>query len=336
MPIVTSSTKRLGPALPSLQLYERMNDMALGDLLKTMKKEHSILGELDRYLMRLQGNDFLDSEHKREKGVWHPSELSTVECIRALVYKWLETPKSDQQKITPQIRRLFDVGHAFGRQMVQYFWDMGILLGRWHCVECKHTWLDLDNPSPRKCPNCGTKFTIWYNLWYYETPVRIDRGNKPAIAGHCDLYLEDMKSFSKRRIGEVKTIKTAERHWTEQMMTDRDYFQKLQQPLAHHLAQLNLYQEGTGVDEGVVLYGNKNDQQMKEFMTKKLDHIVRRQFLKIEQTERALEEGYLPDRISDDKNCGHCRYCPWRTLCHGKEHTFQDVDYRNKKEETVS
>lgn len=306
--------------------------MALGDLIKTMKKPHSILGEVDRYLLKLQGKDFLDKEHEREKGVWHPSELTSVNCIRRLVYNWLQTPKTDDKGIRPQLKRIFKVGDDFGKQIQQYFWDMGILLGKWHCIECKHTWLDLENPSPRKCPNCGTNFSIWYNLYYYETPIRINRGDKPPVAGHADLFFIDPKSDSKRRVGETKTIKSAERGWSEEMMATRDYFQKLNEPLPHHLAQLNLYNEALGVDEGVVLYGNKNDQDMKEFMTKRMDHIVKREFLKMEQTERALEQRYLPDRISNDKNSPDCRYCPFRTLCHEKPHSFEEVDYRNKGE----
>ena len=305
--------------------------MALGDLFKTMKKPHSVLGELDRYLLRLQGNDFLDQEHAREQGVWHPSEISTVDCIRALVYRWLETPKSDDKGIRPQIKRLFDVGHSYGDQIAKYFWDMGILLGRWHCVECKHTWLDLENPSPRKCDNCGTKLTIWYNLHYYETPIRIDRGDKPAVAGHCDLVFLDSHSDSGLRVGEVKTIKSHELGWTEQMLRERNYFQKLNEPLPQHLAQLNLYNEALGIDEGVVLYGNKNDQQKKEFLTKKLDHVINQQFIKMEQTERALEQGYLPEKISDNKNSADCKYCPFKSLCHGEPHSFSDVDHRNKE-----
>lgn len=306
--------------------------MALGDLMKTMKKPHSVLGELDRYLLKLQGKATLDDDHEREQGVWHPSEVSTVECIRELVYHWLKTPKSDQDTIRPQIRRLFDVGHHFGYQIQGYFWDMGVLLGKWHCIECKHRWSDYENGSPRKCPNCGAKLTIWYNLKYEEVPVRIPRGDKPPVAGHADGMILDPKADSKKRMLEIKTIKAAEDGWTEQMKAQRDYFQKLNEPLLKHNFQLNLYMHGVGVPDGVVLYGNKNDQSMKEYLVKEYEPYVKKQFLKMEQTERALDEGYLPDRISDDKNCSDCRFCSYRTLCHGAEHTFADVDNRQKEE----
>ena len=307
--------------------------MALGDLFKTMKKPHSVLGELDRYLLKVQGEEFLTNPEDhvpREAGVWHPSEISTTECIRALVYRWLKTPKSDDRGIRPQIKRLFDVGHSFGDQIQRYFWDMGILLGKWKCIECTHKWLDIDNPSPRKCPNCGTRLWFGHNLKYLETPIRIDRGNKPPVAGHADLFFLDSKSDSKKRVGEIKTIKSAERGWTEEMMKDRDYYQKLSEPLPKHLAQLNLYQTALGIDEGVILYGNKNDQDMKEFMTKRLDFIVTRQNIKMEQTERALDQGYLPERIGE-KSCGDCKWCDWKTYCHDTPHTFTEADHRNKE-----
>lgn len=310
--------------------------MALGDLIKTMKKPHSIMGDLDRYLLKLQGREYLsDEDNGREKGVWSPSEVSTVDCIRALTFKWLNTPKSEEQQIRPQIRRLFDVGHHFGYQMQGYFWDMGILLGKWKCTTCKHKWKDLDNPSPRKCPNCGVKSRLWYNLRYDEVDIRIPRGDKPPVAGHADGLILDPKSDSGKRVLELKTIKSAEDGWTPQMKAQRDFFQKLNEPLEKHLNQLNLYQQGIGVDEGVVLYGNKNDQQVKEYLTKKMDFIVERQFLKMEQTERAIDQEYLPERISDNKDCAECKWCSWKSLCHGKELTFKEVDNR-KKEEVIN
>ncbi len=309
--------------------------MALGDLLKTLKSPNQTLGnEMDRYLLKLQGRPFLDQENDREKNVWHPSEISTTDCLRRLAFSHVKTPKSNDEKIRAQLRRLFDVGHHFGYQIQGYYWDMGKLLGKWKCQRCEHKWFDMVNASPRRCPNCDVKLYIWENLKYEEVPVRILRGDRKPIAGHADGVVVDNSTPSGMRVIEIKTIKAAEPNWTEEMKATKDYFEKLNQPLDKHLYQANIYMYGLQIMDGIFHYGNKNNQEMKNYNIRLFQPFLDKQFIKLDTTEAIVDSGKLPERIVNDKKSEDCKYCPWRTLCYSKDDlTLAEVDGRQNLDE---
>lgn len=322
------------PSVPPIHNEIKMEgiDMALKNLLQTFRQEkpEGITSKLDRYLLQLNGNKFTGVPQDRETGVWHPSSLSTTDCVRRLTYLWLKTPTGNSNNVSSVSRKIFDVGHHSGYQMQAYFWDMGILEGKWHCVECKHIWWGI---SPRTCPSCGGKKEIWYDLHYLEVPVVDPVYN---IRGHADGILNE---DGKRKLLELKTIKNRDGSTNPKAVT----FDELQSAKQEHVYQMNLYmhiltkygidlQWGTEIGEvrqGIALYNAKNNQRQKEYLVGLIPEFVAPMYLKISQTEDALKDGYLPVRISDNPSSDHCKWCPFRKVCHSGA-TFNEVDYRGQ------
>lgn len=313
------------------------------DLLQTFRQEkpEALLGKLDRYLLQLNGNKFIGMPQDREKGVWHPSSLSTTECIRKLVFSWLKTPPSNPDNISSRVRKIFDVGHHSGYQNQSYFWDMGILEGKWNCVRCQHNWWAI---SPRKCPNCKAKLELWYNLHYSEVPVVDPQYN---IKGHADGIINEGGT---RKLLELKTIKNRDGQTPKDSVT----FDELNSAKIEHMYQMNLYMhilskygstftiDGNSINvptgrisTGWAIYSAKNNQNQKEFSVGYLPEFVTPMYLKIDQTEHALKEGYLPGRISEEKSSGHCKYCSFKDACHAGI-SFKEADHRNEKVEDVA
>lgn len=307
--------------------------MALAEILKTFKtvSKRGILSDVDRYLIKRKGPDIGRPYETRAKGVHHPSSVSAEDCLRCLVYGWLNTQKSNPSK-DPKGQRIFDTGHDFGYRMQGYFWDMGLLLGEWHCVRCGHTWVDMENPSPRDCPNCEAEFEIWYDLHYLEVPLWDEKYN---IAGRSDGCL--MRPWGRQLI-ELKTIKNRD-------ITSSPHsfcFEDLSEPKPSHRYQLNIYLDMAGrlygrkhsndLRHGLIIYGAKNNQLQKEFEITLMDEVVAPMYVKMETIEQCLKDGVLPARGGDNKSCYQCRYCDYLDFC-WSDHTFVDADMRRKEDE---
>ena len=299
--------------------------MAFADILKTFKKpvdNGGIIAKVDRYLLSLEGKLLLDKEDEREKGCFHPSEISTNNCIRSLVYNWLKAPVTNANTIQPRVKRIFDVGHHKGYILQQYFWDMGILEGNYECIECKHHWWAV---SPKECVNCKAKLFIWHNLHYLEVSVHNKKWN---IKGKSDgIIIQE----GKRVLLEFKSIKNRDFTSPENSVA----FEDLQAAKIEHVHQTNLYmdaldEEGLEIERAIIIYFAKNNQLLKEFPIRKMDMMLEPSYNKILAVNHALENNYLPERQGTMKSDKVCQYCARKNLCWDTEHTFEQVDNRGK------
>jgi len=269
-----------------------------------MKLDTVVIGELDRHLLANGDSGSGYVKDTRDNTGWHPSELGG--CERCLVLE-KSGVLGKASPVSSVGRRIFDVGHHFGYMMQSYFYDMGILLGEWKCRVCKHIWEDLDNPSPRICPNCGQKLRIWINLDYREVPISVPEYD---IKGHGDALI---LARSRKRLVELKTIKSR----TVATPKTTDCFEDLNAPVYHHLLQLNLYLFGKGIEDGIFLYGCKNDQKIREFPIKLLENLyVTPQLEKIKRMNEHISNKTVPARELDRvKSAGECRWCDLSELC---------------------
>jgi len=307
--------------------------MALADLLKTFKKdenEDNIIQEMERYLIKRRGPGIGRPYEERMVGVHHPSVLSSVECMRRYVYSWLDTKRSNPQD-DPKGKRIFHTGDDYGCRLQGYFYEMGILLGEWLCIKCEHRWVDMENPSPKVCPNCGAEFKIWYNLHYLEVPFVYPNWGKYGIAGKADGALKRPR-FSKRQLVEIKTIKNRDSRTGPYAVC----FEDLVEPQGKHTAQLNMYLHmasdlyGNDFDSGFIIYGAKNTQEWKRYNIRLMPELIDKLKVKTEIIESFLEKGAMPLRLGKDKTDRKCRYCDWKDTC-WTEHTFAEVDRRAAK-----
>lgn len=300
--------------------------MAITDLLKTFKTKqgNSVLDDLERYIMRKgPGLDLGYSYEERAKGVFHPSTLSSVACLRALVYSMLNTPASNpQHNINGEF--IFGAGHDFGRRLQGYFWDMGVLLGKWRCVSCNYEWLDMEKPSPRICPSCGIALEIWYNLHYLEVPLYNKEYN---IVGKADAAI---LRGNKKVLGEFKTIKNRDLNTRKETIC----FDDLVSPKREHLLQLNLYLHMAedlykGFDEGFFIYGAKNTNRSKIFEIRYIPELAYQMFNKAAMVTEHIKQEVLPN-VLGDRNCLECRFCKWKDFCATNKH-FAEADNRKKE-----
>lgn len=304
--------------------------MAFADILKTFKKpvdNGGIIAKVDRYLLSLDGKLMLERDDEREKECFHPSELTTNDCVRSIVYNWIKAPITNKNTIQPRIKRVFDVGHHKGFILQQYFWDMGLLEGNWECIKCNHKWWDV---APKICPNCNSKLFIWYNLHYLEVPIHNKQWN---VKGHSDgIIVVD----GKRVLLEFKSIKNRDSQTPEHSVC----FEDLNSARPEHVQQANLYMdaldsEGIEIERGIIIYFAKNNQLLKEFPIRKMDMMLKPSYDKILAVNHALENRYLPERAGTMKSDRICMYCPRKDLCWDNDYTFDEVDNRGKAEAEV-
>lgn len=305
--------------------------MSIDKLLKTFKSppnKEGILDELDRYLITYnKPNDLRCPYDERDADVHHPSELSAVDCIRRIVYGWLKVEKTDNQN-DPKGRRIFDTGHDFGYRMQGYFWDMGILLGKWHCVVCGHTWVDMENPSPRKCPSCQKDLILWYNLHYLEVPIFY---KEKAIGGKSDALL--LRPWG-RQLVELKTIKNRDVATGARSFC----FEDLNSPKPEHSDQLQIYLDCANrlygnITNGLIIYTGKNNQMLKQFPIKLLPEMVAPMYVKLDIVDQCLKDRILPKRIGESQSDPRCRFCPYLSIC-WEGFSFEQLDKRGLKNGT--
>jgi len=281
--------------------------MSLKDVLKTMKADTVLIGELDRYLLKpSKGSGYVKDD--REQGCWHPSSLSG--CIRSLFLQRVGVPSKD--KPSSQGKRIFDVGHHFGYILQEYLYDMGILYGEWRCKECGERWTDLfENPSPRVCPHCGKKLYIWSNLDYLEVPIEDDENN---VKGHADALIKTLGVY---RVAEFKSIKNRDAKTSPRAVTYDD----LTQPKDDHRWQVQYYtwvlskkaeELGYRCEDCLVLYMSKNTQELKEYPMKLMYELyVSPQVEKLNKLNVCLAQNVIPEK---PVGCD-CRWCGYKDVC---------------------
>lgn len=306
--------------------------MALADLLKTFKdkEEDKLINELDRYLMYRSGPDIGRPYEYRIEGFHHPSVLSSVQCDRRYIYSWIDAKRSNPSN-NAKGQRIFNTGNDFGYRMQGYLYELGVLIGEWLCISCTFRWLDLEHPSPKCCPKCGTSLEIWYNLHYLEIPL-IDEETK--MAGKADA---GVIKGSKRTLWEFKTIKNKDAKTSPYA----NCFEGLISPLDHHQIQFNLYLylanklyglENNDFIKGGFIYQSKNNQDWKEFPVALIPETVERVKVRKEVLESIITSKTLPPRMAENKSDRNCRYCEWLDLCWETDHNFTDIDRRDKNE----
>ena len=53
-----------------------------------------------------------------------------------------------------RMENAFAEGHAIGRKYTDWLWEMGALVGDWHCRECGHQWFA---KAPKECQFCRSE-----------------------------------------------------------------------------------------------------------------------------------------------------------------------------------
>ena len=113
-------------------------------------------------------------------------------------------------------------------------------------------------------------------------------------------------------------------------------FRTLTQPKEENIDQIQLYLHYFKVPKGILLYVNKDTQELKEFF---VDYNKRRaaKLLKnLEGLKTKIDKNMIPDRLQNYPADWQCQYCQFKDICKsaGEGELFWD-DFKKKMGETA-
>lgn len=240
----------------------------LAALVKTRRKKGIVAPRIDEYLF------LTDMSEDRRDGFFHPSDLSNPHfCPRAWsLYNFHpEGFKVKEGAIEPRLARIFGNGHGVHTRIQRYFQGMGVLWGRWRRLVRVETdeqgepvpVYEYTVGFPPRLKSGGIDWT-----WEY-TEVRLYH-EEDRILGSTDgkLWLDG------RKYGlEIKSIKDEGFRWLQEdpkgahrnqvfIYEHCDNWEHEQKDL--HRAFVDGF-DAEPLHGYVVLYENKNDQELKEY-----------------------------------------------------------------------
>lgn len=98
-------------------------------------------------------------------------------------------------------------------------------------------------------------------------------------------------------------------------------FRNLTAPKEENLYQLQLYLHYFKIKKGILLYVDKDQQELKEFIVDYDEELCKRLIDDFENLKSKIEENIIPPVLPDYPNNWQCSYCPFREICDraGKE-----------------
>lgn len=91
-------------------------------------------------------------------------------------------------------------------------------------------------------------------------------------------------------------------------------FDKLLSPEPDHLKQIQLYLHYFKIPQGILLYEDKNSQELKEFIVEYDPRLVQDTLRKLEILKEQIEKDIIPP-IPKDIESWRCEYCEYREEC---------------------
>lgn len=267
--------------------------------LDTKKIPTRLIGEVERYLLKKPRED-------RSTTVLHPSEIIKPDWCHRYSYYLLTGGEPKTEKPSLRLQNIFDEGHAIHAKWQKRFQDMGVLYGKFQCLNCKHV---ITAISPSNCEECNSTL-----MEYREVSLRDE---SLRIAGHTDGWV---KGVGNDCLIEIKSIGEGTlRFEAPDLLRDADNdlkkaWRNIRRPFRGHLLQGQMYLElahrmygDEAPKEIVFLYELKADQDYKEFTVKADYEIVSRIFFNAEKVIKAVEKGQMPDCNVSPEGCKQCK-----------------------------
>lgn len=122
---------------------------------------------------------------------------------------------------------------------------------------------------------------------------------KELIAGRADAIISDGKELY---VVDIKSMNSM-------------IFRNLQEAKVDNVDQLQLYLHFFKVKKGILLYVNKDNQELKEFLLP-YDKTRANKLLKtLTELKRKIDSNIIPKRLPDYPLNWQCRYCPFKEVC---------------------
>ncbi len=190
---------------------------------------------------------------------------------------------------------LFNMGHAIHDILREPIYDL--LMGKWYCKWC-HAMHGSDKSPilmPMKCGKCGKSEHLIYEEIYL-------RDETLKVHGHPDGII----AFgSDRSLLEIKT--TNEHSYTSLSFSG---------PNRNYLRQCNIYMYLLKLDKTYLVYENRNDGDIREFVLKFDERFIDEVKEMSDAIQIGLKTGELPPRTECDKiTCARAKRCPVSKQC---------------------
>ncbi len=92
-------------------------------------------------------------------------------------------------------------------------------------------------------------------------------------------------------------------------------FKNLDEPKEENVDQIQLYLHYFKIPKGILLYVNKDNQQLKEFVINYDKNRASNILETLGEIKKKIESNVIPDRMSEYPDNWQCKYCQFREIC---------------------
>ena len=247
----------------------------------------------------------------RSTSVLHPSEICKDGwCPRAAYHKLVSPPV--RESVTFKQRLVFENGHSSHRRFQRWLGGAGRLEGYWVCQMCDWRFYQRGNPT---CGNCGAKRCAYDELPIAD-PARLIEGSTDGLLYEDDAVLE-IKTVG---LGTVRyaspQLLRSNTHTVDgrQIIDAERIWDSIRRPFADHVRQGSIYThclrlkpEHRSVNKIVFLYEWKATNDIKEFVVRFNEQLIRPVLIRAEQIAAAVNgRGQIPPCRNGENLCTEC------------------------------
>ena len=92
-------------------------------------------------------------------------------------------------------------------------------------------------------------------------------------------------------------------------------FRYMKEPKKENINQIQLYLHYFEIPKGILLYVNKDNQELKEFIVNYDKELSKSLLNKLNDVKNNIDNNIVPPRINSYPENGECRYCPFKQIC---------------------
>lgn len=295
--------------------------MALKDVLQPFKKEEYILKPLDLYLLSLNREDT-----DRAINVNAPSQIGA--CPRANFYVRLGYPK-DPNAINPRSRRILDNGHHFHQRIQNYLLEAGILL--MDEIPVLNEEYQIQGHTDGLAQTESEKVVIELKSINEKgfSSLKMAKSEHIEQASIYVFCIETHRKELRRKYKSKFTFNLSEKYrrqyyakFYQHLKSGRKFTreQKIEYQVDLHIKMDKiLFNEPDPITKAVLLYENKNTQEIKEFIVdikeRGTKSILEGALQYCSEMNGYVEREEIPLRGGNSKSDQYCRFCDYKTEC---------------------
>ena len=143
----------------------------------------------------------------------------------------------------------------------------------------------------------------------------VDIPPQELISGRADAVLSDGKELY---VLDIKSMNSM-------------IFRKLTEPKKENIYQIQLYLHFFKIKKGILLYVNKDNQELKEFFVDYDKDVCESILEELERLKEKIDSNIIPKRLSDYPRSWQCRYCQFKEICKiGESGEMKWEDFKTK------